>query len=95
MDRAIRSFPPGSSAASYGLRPQNLLELIQSRENGKALLTAITAFVNILLDCHAIMISAIFYLGENLMRSIKEGRRYKNNSYGYILRKFAAKCTAH
>ena len=50
MDRAIRSFPPGSSAGPDGLRPKHLLELIQYRENGKSLLTAITAFVNILLD---------------------------------------------
>ena len=59
---AIRSFSEGSAAGPDGLRPQHLLELIQSSENGKTLLTAITAFVNILLDSQCHMISAIYYL---------------------------------
>ena len=54
VTKAIMSFPRGSAASPDGLRPQYLLELILSRENGKTFLREITAFVNILLvgQCH-------------------------------------------
>ena len=43
---AIRSFPAGSAASPDGIRPQHLLELVQSYEAGSRLLNA---FANILL----------------------------------------------
>ena len=52
---AIRSFPAGSAAGPDGIRPQHLLELVQSREAGPRLLTSVTAFANLLLagNCHS------------------------------------------
>ena len=52
--KAIRSFSAGSAPGADGIRPQHLLELVQSREAGLGLLTAVTTFVNSLLDgkCH-------------------------------------------
>jgi hypothetical protein len=60
--RAIRSFPAGSAPGSDGLRPQHLLELVTSRDTGPALLTATTAFVNMLLDgtCHPVYRHVVF-----------------------------------
>ena len=48
--KAIRSFPAGSAPGPDGIRPQHLLELVQSQEAGPGLLTAVTTFVNSLLD---------------------------------------------
>jgi hypothetical protein len=48
--KAIRSFPAGSSAGPDGLRPQHLLDLINYQEAGHALVMAITALVNLLLQ---------------------------------------------
>ena len=47
---AVRTFPPGSSGGPDGLRPQHLLDLVSCRESGPALLTSLTAFVNMLLE---------------------------------------------
>ena len=49
------SFPAGSAAGTDGIRPQRLLELVQSREAGPQLLTSVTAFANLLLadKCHS------------------------------------------
>ena len=51
--KAIRSFPAGSAPGPDGIRLQHLLELVQSQEAG-SVLTAVTTFVNSLLDgkCH-------------------------------------------
>ena len=52
--KGIKSFPTGSAAGSDGLCPQHLLEMVLTRDAGPALLTATTAFVNLLLSgtCH-------------------------------------------
>ena len=48
--KVIRSFPAGSAPCPDGIR----LELVQSQEAGHGLLTAVTTFINSLLDgkCH-------------------------------------------
>ena len=47
---AVRSFPAGSAPGPDGIRPQHLFEL----KAGTGLLTAVSTFVNSLLDgkCH-------------------------------------------
>ena len=52
--KAIRSFPAGSAPGPDGIRPQHLLELVQSQEAGPGLFTAVTTFINSLLvgKCH-------------------------------------------
>ena len=49
--KGIRSFPVGSAPGPNGIRPQHLLELVQSQEADPGLLTAVTAYVNSLRDC--------------------------------------------
>jgi hypothetical protein len=60
--KAIRSFPAGSSAGPDGLRPQHLLDLINCQEAGHALVMAITALVNLLLQgwCPSEVTSVLF-----------------------------------
>jgi hypothetical protein len=48
--RALRSFPAGSSGGPDGFRPQQLLDLVCNREGGPDLLSALTGFVNLLLQ---------------------------------------------
>ena len=48
--KAVRTFPAGSAGGPDGLRPQHLLDLVNNRESGPALLTSLTAFVNMLLE---------------------------------------------
>ena len=52
--KAIRSLPAGSAPGPDGIKLQHLLELVQSQEAGPGLLTAVTTFVNSLLNgkCH-------------------------------------------
>ena len=51
--KAIRSFPAGSSGGPDGFRPQHLADLVRCNSNGPALLSALTGFVNLILngDC--------------------------------------------
>ena len=60
--RAICFFPAGSSGGPDGLRPQHLIEMVQSREAGPGLLLALTQFTNILLQgrCHPAYQNIIF-----------------------------------
>ena len=59
---AIRTFPAGSSGGPDGIRPQHILNLINCRESGSALLSSLTAFVNPLLDgkCNPDVTSILF-----------------------------------
>ncbi len=67
VQKIIRSFPAGSSGGPDGIRPQHILDLINCRECGTALLTSITGFVNTLLDgkCHPDIAPVLF--GGNLI----------------------------
>jgi hypothetical protein len=60
--KAIRSFPAGSSGGPDGIRPPHILDLVSSQESGSDLLTAITAFINGLLDgkCNPDVLPVLF-----------------------------------
>ena len=60
--QAIRSFPAGSSGGPDGIRPQHILDLVSCQESGSGLLTAITAFINSLLDgkCNPEVLPVLF-----------------------------------
>jgi hypothetical protein len=60
--KAIRSFPAGSSGGPDGLRPQHVVDLVGCQESGAALLSAITAFTNMLLEgkCHRDVAPVLF-----------------------------------
>jgi len=47
--RAVLSFPPGSAGGPDGLRPQHIRDMLLCREAGSEFLSALTAFVNLVL----------------------------------------------
>jgi hypothetical protein len=50
ITKAVRSFPAGSSGGPDGLRPQHLVDMVSCVVAGPALVTALTSFVNLLLE---------------------------------------------
>ena len=91
---AIRSFPAGSSAGPDAIRPQHLLELVQSRKAGPRLLTSVTAFANLLLagNCHNDYQHNQF--GGKLLALDKKSGGIRLIVVGYVLRRLAAKCAS-
>jgi hypothetical protein len=92
VQKIIRSFPAGSSGGPDGVRPQHILDLINCRECGTALLTSITGFVNTLLEgkCHPDVAPVIF--GGNLIALQKKTGGVRSIAIGYTWRRIAAKC---
>lgn len=90
--KAIRSFPVGSSAGPDGLRPQHLLDLINCQESGHALITAITALINLLLQglCPSKVTTVLF--GGKLLALKKKSGGVRPIAVGYTWRRLAAKC---
>ena len=84
-------FVPGPD----GIRPQHLLELVQSQEAGPGLFTAVTTFVNSLLDgnCHDDYQHILF--GGKLIALDKKSSGIRPIVVGYVWRRLAAKgaCT--
>jgi len=92
VQKIIRSFPAGSSGGPDGIRPQHILDLINCRECGTALLTSITGFVNTLLEgkCHPEVAPVLF--GGNLIALEKKSGGIRPIAIGYTWRRIAAKC---
>jgi Reverse transcriptase (RNA-dependent DNA polymerase) len=90
--KIIRSFPAGSSGGPDGVRPQHILDLVNCRECGTALLTSITGFVNTLLEgkCHPDVAPILF--GGNLIALEKKSGGIRPIAIGYTWRRIAAKC---
>jgi hypothetical protein len=90
--KAVRTFPAGSAGGPDGLRPQHLLDLVNNRESGPALLTSLTAFVNMLLEgkCDPAVIPVLF--GGRLIALEKKSGGIRPIAIGYTLRRVAAKC---
>ena len=90
--KAIRSFPAGSSGGPDGMRPKYILDLVSSKIAGHKFLTAITGFVNMLLDgvCHPDVIPVLF--GGNLTVLMKKCGGIRPIAVGYTWRHIAAKC---
>jgi hypothetical protein len=90
--KMIRSFPAGSAAGTDGFRPQHLLEMVQTSDVGSALLTAITSFVNMLLNgtCHDDY-KHIFFGGRLIALNKKSGG-IRPIAIGCTWRRLAAKC---
>ena len=49
VQKAVLSFPVGSSGGPDGMRPQHFKDLIQCRKSGSDFLMSLTGFVNLLL----------------------------------------------
>jgi len=90
--KVIRTFPAGSAGGPDGLRPQHLLDLVNNRESGPALLTSLTAFVNMLLEgkCDPAVTPVLF--GGRLIALEKKTGGIRPIAIGYTLRRVAAKC---
>ena len=60
--RAVLSFPPGSAGGPDGIRPQHIRDMLLCREAGPDFLSALTAFVNLVLagGCPADVASVFF-----------------------------------
>jgi len=71
--QAIRSFPAGSAGGPDGVRPQHILEMVNCRQAGPELLSALTGFVNCLLqgEIHPRMSPVLF--GGNLIAHFNFG----------------------
>jgi hypothetical protein len=89
---AIRSFPAGSAGGPDGVRPQHLRDLTSNKETGPALVTSLTAFINLLMTgkCPS-SVTPIFFGGRLLALQKKLGG-IRPIAIGYSLRRLAAKC---
>ena len=92
--KCIRSFPAGSSAGPDGLRPNHLLDMVNCRESGDALLIAITAFTNCILSgsCPPAVIPVFF--GGRLIAFQEKTGGIRPIAIGYTLRRLVAKCAS-
>jgi hypothetical protein len=90
--KAARSFPVGSSGGPDGIRPLHITSLLNCKEAGAKLLTAITAFTNMLLkgNCPADVVPILF--GGNLTALIKKSGGIRPIAVGYYWRRLSAKC---
>ena len=92
VSKAILSFSAGSSGGPDGLRPRHLIDLINCKTSGQDLLSAITAFTNMLLDgkCHPAVRPILF--GGKLTVLAKNSGGIRPIDVGYIRRRIASKC---
>ena len=92
--KCLRSFPAGSSAGPDGLRPNHLLDLVNCKESGDALLLALTSFTNCILagSCPSVVIPVFF--GGRLIALQKKAGGIQPIAIGYTLRRLVAKCTS-
>ena len=91
---AIRSFPAGSAGGPDGLRPQHLVDLVKSSDASQELLSALTAFVNMVLagHCHQDIIPVLF--GGRLIALNKKAGGIRPIAIGFTLRRLIAKCAS-
>jgi len=89
--RAALSFPTGSAGGPDGLRPQHIRDLLLSSVSGPELLSALTAFVNLVLagGCPA-RVAPIFF-GRRLLALDKDGG-VRLIATGFTLRRLVSKC---
>lgn len=90
--KALQSFPAGSSGGPDGLRPQHVKDMVNCREAGTELLTALTAFVNMLLAGQCPRQIAPIFFGGRLIALDKKSRGIRPIAIGLTLRRLAAKC---
>ena len=62
--KAVLTFPAGSAGGPDGLRPQHIRDLLMCREAGPEFLSALTAFVNLVLagGCPSVIIHTYIQL---------------------------------
>ena len=89
---AIHSFPAGSAGGPDGVRPQHLRDLTSNKESGPALITSLTAFINLLMlgKCPSSVASILF--GGRLIALQKKSGGIRPIAIGYSVRRLASKC---
>ena len=91
---AVLSFPAGSPGGTDGLRPQHLRDLLPCRESGSDFLSALTAFVNMVLAGHCAPEAACFFFGGRLLALKKKIGGIRPIAVGFTLRLLASKCAS-
>ena len=92
ITKAVRSFPAGSSGGPDGLRPQHLVDMVTCVVAGPALVTALTSFVNLLLEGQCPPEVAQVLFGGRMFALQKKSGGVRPIAIGYTLRRLAAKC---
>ena len=89
---AVLSFPAGSAGGPDGLRPQHIRDLLLCREAGSDFLTALTAFVNLVLAGRCPLDVAPIFFGGRLLALNKKSGGIRPIAIGFTLRRLASKC---
>lgn len=90
--RAVLSFPAGSAGGPDGLRPQHIRDLLLCREAGSDFLTALTAFVNMVLAGRCPSDVAPVFFGGRLLALNKKSGGIRPIAIGFTLRRVVSKC---
>ena len=92
LSKAIQSFPNGSSGGPDGLRPQHLKDLVNNKESGQGLVTALTSFTNLLLNGNCPDAVMPFFFGGRLIALEKKAGGFRPIVVGLTLRRLVSKC---
>jgi len=90
--RAVLSFPAGSAGGPDGLRPQHIRDMLLCREAGSEFLTALTAFVNMVLSGRCPSEVAPVFFGGRLLALNKKSGGIRPIAIGFTLRRLTSKC---
>ena len=90
--RAVLTFPAGSAGGPDGLRPQHIRDMLLSREGGSELLSALTAFVNMVLAGRCPKDVAPVFFGGRLLALNKKSGGIRPIVVGFSLRRLVSKC---
>jgi hypothetical protein len=90
--KAVMSFPAGSSGGPDGFRPQHLKDLLNCRETGTNLLSALTAFTNMVLAGRCPRDMAPVFFGGRLIALDKKSGGIRPIAVGFTLRRLTSKC---
>jgi len=89
---AVLSFPAGSAGGPDGLRPQHIRDLLMCPEAGPEFLSALTAFVNLVLAGRCPLNVALVFFGGRLLASNKKSGGIRPMVIDFTLRRSASKC---
>ena len=92
--RAVLSFPAGSAGGPDGLRPQHIRDLLLCRETGSDFLSALTAFVNMVLAGRCPSDVTPIFFGGRLVALNKKSGGIRPIAIGFTLRRLVSKCAS-
>ena len=90
--QAVLSFPAGSAGGPDGLRPQHIRDLLMCREGGPEFLSALTAFVNVVLAGRCPLNAVPVFFGGRLLALNKKSGGIRPIAIGFTLRRLTSKC---